>query len=110
MKKLLFAISLITAFSNCSDKKDTLFTPLSESKTGVKFRNVLEESPEFNVLNYQYFYNGSGVATGDINNDGLVDICFTGNMVKNRLYLNKGNFQFEDITPKSTIEIGRAHV
>jgi enediyne biosynthesis protein E4 len=104
-KSLIAIIAIILSFSllSCTDKKDTMFTSLSESKTGIKFRNLLEESPDLNVLNYQYFYNGSGVATGDINNDGLVDICFTGNMVKNRLYLNKGNFQFEDITPKSTI-------
>lgn len=103
MRNILYYIAIICWFSSCSDKKDKLFTPLSEGKTGIKFRNILEENPDFNVLNYQYFYNGSGVATGDINNDGLVDICFTGNMVKNRLYLNKGNFQFEDITPQSTI-------
>ncbi len=100
---LLFTASLLALLSSCSEKKDTLFTPLSESKTGIQFRNLLEESADLNVLNYQYFYNGSGVAIGDINNDGLVDICFTGNMVKNRLYLNKGNFEFEDITAKAGI-------
>ena len=103
IKKPFFIASLIALLSSCSDKKDTLFTPLSEGKTGVQFRNLLEESADLNVLNYQYFYNGSGVAMGDINNDGLVDICFTGNMVKNRLYLNKGNFDFEDITAKAGI-------
>ena len=100
---LLFTASLLVLLSSCSDKKDTLFSSLSESKTGIQFRNLLEESVDLNVLNYQYFYNGSGVAMGDINNDGLVDICFTGNMVKNRLYLNRGNFEFEDITAKAGI-------
>ena len=103
IKNLFFTACFIALLSSCLDKKDTLFTPLSESKTGIQFRNLLEESADLNVLNYQYFYNGSGVAIGDINNDGLVDICFTGNMVKNRLYLNKGNFEFEDITAKAGI-------
>jgi enediyne biosynthesis protein E4 len=103
MRKLLLIFCIIASLSSCYDKKDTMFTSLAEGKTGINFRNLLKESEDFNVMTYQYFYNGSGVASGDINNDGLVDLCFTGNMVKNRLYLNKGNFQFEDITPKSTI-------
>jgi enediyne biosynthesis protein E4 len=103
MKKILFYLIFIASFSNCSDNKDKLFTQLSESKTGINFRNLLKESDDLNVLNYQYFYNGSGVAVGDINNDGLIDVVFTGNMVKNRLFLNKGDFKFEDITTKSTI-------
>lgn len=76
---------------------------LEEGRTGVNFRNLVEETDEFNVLNYTYFYNGGGVATGDINNDGLPDILFTGNMVKNRLFLNKGDFKFEDITAESGV-------
>ncbi|MDB5224331.1 MAG: ASPIC/UnbV domain protein [Chitinophagaceae bacterium] len=88
----------------CNAGKVKLFTKLSEDNTGIDFRNLLkEDNPEFNIILYPYFYNGGGIAVGDINNDGLPDICFTGNMVKNRLYLNKGNFKFEDITEKSGI-------
>jgi enediyne biosynthesis protein E4 len=86
---------------NKSDKK--LFTKIASSQSNIDFKNILIENEDFNVLNYPYFYNGGGVAVGDINNDGLTDIFFTGNMVKNRLYLNKGNFEFEDITQKSTV-------
>lgn len=94
----------IVAFSSCNQNSSTLFTKLSEDKTGINFRNLIkEDNPEFNIVLYPYFYNGGGVAVGDINNDGLPDLCFTGNMVKNRLYLNKGNMQFEDITEKAGI-------
>src|SRR5579863_1507707 len=89
--------------SACKDDQSKLFTKLSSSRTGIKFRNILKENEQANVLQYTYFYNGGGVAIGDINNDGLPDILFTGNMVPNRLYLNKGNFVFEDITEKSGI-------
>ncbi len=75
-----------------------LFTLLPAEKTGIQFSNVLTEGPNTNVLMYEYFYNGGGVAAGDFNNDGLVDIYFTSNMSDNKLYLNKGNLQFEDIT------------
>ncbi|WP_421794909.1 VCBS repeat-containing protein [Haliscomenobacter sp.] len=103
MRGLLLGLLLIGLLTACSDSKKQLFSPLSKGRTGVDFRNLLIESPDLNVLNYQYFYNGSGVAVGDINNDGLSDLCFAGNMVKNRLYLNQGNFKFKDITLQSTI-------
>ncbi|MCW3118916.1 MAG: RNA-binding protein, partial [Chitinophagaceae bacterium] len=94
---------LVYIISGCSHSNDKLFTKVSASTSNINFKNLLVEDEQFNVLNYPYFYNGGGVAIGDINNDGLPDIFFTGNMVKNRLYLNKGNFQFEDITEKSTV-------
>ncbi len=95
---------VLFAFLNFSCKKgDTLFTRLTEGDTGIGFSNTLFEDGPLNVSNYIYFYNGGGVSIGDINNDGLQDVLFTGNMVRNRLYLNKGNLQFEDITKKAGI-------
>ncbi|GMN08778.1 VCBS repeat-containing protein [Croceitalea sp. MTPC9] len=74
---------------------------LESNKTGIDFMNQLSFNKDFNGFNYRNYYNGGGVAIGDINNDGLPDIYFTANMQKNKLYLNKGNFNFEDITKKS---------
>ncbi|MEX0647920.1 MAG: VCBS repeat-containing protein [Balneolaceae bacterium] len=87
----------------CSSEEDKPFTLLSADETGIYFSNEVENSPDFNILNYLYFYDGGGVAAGDINNDGLPDLFFTGNSVPNRLYLNKGNFEFEDITESAGI-------
>ncbi len=102
-RKYILISLIIGLLSGCKDDDAHLFTQLDENRTGVDFKNQLFENEAFNVLNYIYFYNGGGVAIGDINNDGLPDILFTGNMVKNRLFLNKGNFKFEDITDKSGI-------
>jgi hypothetical protein len=75
-----------------------LFDVQPSRKTGIRFQNEIKEDQVNNVLRYEYFYNGGGVAVGDINNDGLDDIYFTGNMVPNKLYLNQGDFKFKDIT------------
>jgi hypothetical protein len=80
-----------------------LFKMLDPAHTGVRFVNRLPEDTAFNILNYLYYYNGGGVAVGDINNDGLPDIYFTSNRGANRLYLNKGNYQFEDITERAGV-------
>ena len=82
---------------------ETLFTLMSNEQTNISFKNEVKETLEFNVLNYYYAYNGGGVAIGDINNDGLQDIYFTSNQQSNKLYLNKGNFKFEDITDKAQV-------
>jgi hypothetical protein len=101
----IFLLAVVILISNsCKEDKLKLFTKLAGSQSGIDFENKLkEDSPDFNILTYPYFYNGAGVAVGDMNNDGLPDLCFTGNMVKNRLYINKGRFKFEDITEKTGI-------
>src|SRR3954465_14369992 len=80
-----------------------LFEALSPSTTGVGFSNHLPEDTTFNILNYLYYYNGGGVAVGDVDNDGLPDLYFTSNLGPNRLYLNKGNYRFEDVTARAGV-------
>ena len=99
----LIALSsvLILAFS-CGNE-ELLFRDLDVEEAGIDFRNDLTESDDFNILDYLYFYNGGGVAIGDINSDGLPDIFFSGNQVKNRLYLNQGNLSFKDVTDEAGV-------
>ncbi|HWB24861.1 MAG TPA: VCBS repeat-containing protein [Chitinophagaceae bacterium] len=85
--------------------QQTLFQLLPPSATGINFTNNIKETESLNVLNYEYLYNGGGVAVGDINNDGLEDLFFTGNMQPNKLYLNMGNMQFKDITADANKEL-----
>ncbi|HMQ00685.1 MAG TPA: VCBS repeat-containing protein, partial [Cyclobacteriaceae bacterium] len=80
-----------------------MFELLRTQHTGVDFINSLNYDEQLNAYTYRNFYNGAGVALGDINNDGLLDIYFAGNQVGNKLYLNRGNFQFEDITDKAGV-------
>jgi hypothetical protein len=114
---LLLGVSflLLTSCQKPKPKEDqssgstpnTLFTLLSPAQTHVDFSNTLTEGVNTNVLMYEYFYNGGGVAIGDVNNDGLEDMYFTGNMTANRLYLNRTQpgspIQFEDITPAAGV-------
>ncbi len=97
-------ILLLLLFVNCSKKEEQLFDKLSAEKSGVNFINQLDPSKNISILDYLYHYNGGGVALGDINNDGLVDIYFTSNQGKNKLYLNKGNNKYEDISVKAGVE------
>ena len=86
-----------------SGKSTSTFTLISSQQSSVDFVNQVDDLKDFNILNYRNFYNGGGVAIGDINNDGLEDLYFTSNQHENRLYLNKGNWQFEDITEQSGV-------
>ena len=104
MNKYLAFFILSVGFLACKSGDDVqLFEKLPASKTHIDFTNQIKETPDFNILDYLYFYNGGGVASGDINNDGLVDLFFTSNQGKNKLYLNKGNMEFEDITEKAGV-------
>ncbi len=109
-KPLFFIILTIAFFCescqnpvNKGDRSNPLFTLLSSDSTHIGFNNILTEGLNTNVLMYEYFYNGGGVALADLNGDGLEDIYFTGNMTSNRLYLNKGKMQFEDITAQAGV-------
>ena len=100
---LLLAAGVL-ALSGCRAESSTpLFELLQPEATGITFVNELPEDAEFNILNYLYYYNGGGVAAGDIDNDGLPDLYFTSNLGSNRLYRNKGNYQFEDITEQAGV-------
>ena len=97
-----YIFSLLCILLNgCKKSSPPLFEKLSFNKTGINFINTISENDSVNMLNYYYCYNGGGVGIADFNNDNLPDIFFTGNMVSSKLYLNKGNMQFEDITISS---------
>ena len=89
-------------FLSCNGKKEqvTLFTDVPASHSHIDFRNAIKENEDYNIDTYEYLYNGGGVATADLNNDGLPDIVFTGNMSVDKIYLNKGDLRFEDITER----------
>ena len=109
MTRFSFFVAILIASGSCREGKDqTLFEALAPDETGITFRNDLTFDKDFNVFTYRNFYNGGGVATGDINNDGLTDIYLCSNQGENKLYLNKGDFRFEDITARAGVEGKRA--
>ena len=121
--RLIIVIILVSITLSCSNqKKDSseqiaynqttntkIFESISSEISNITFSNNLKENMETydNVFNFDYFYNGAGVGAEDINNDGLLDIIFSGNQVENKLYLNKGDFKFEDISKSSGINTGK---
>ncbi len=106
----LLALLSFSIFLSCSSQEEelpmseTLFSFISPKHSGVEFENTLIETVDSNPLFYDYYYNGAGVGMGDINGDGMPDLFFAGNNKPSKLYLNKGNFQFEDITSKAGIK------
>jgi hypothetical protein len=100
---LLFAVLAGMSFSACN-RPAPRFELVKPEDSGIGFENKLQESVQHNIFSYLYFYNGGGVAAGDLNGDGLPELYFTANQEENKLYLNKGNFTFEDITEGASVE------
>ena len=94
---------IILLIFSCKEE-NTLFEKVSENTSNIRFRNDLVENEKFNLIEYLYFYNGGGVTTGDINNDGLIDIYFSSNQGANKLYINNGDLNFTDITEKAGLK------
>ena len=96
----LWRFAIVLFLSSClfSCKNKTLFKQIEANESGIHFNNIIQDNDTLNILDVENIYNGGGVGVGDFNNDELQDIYFTGNKVSNKLYLNKGNFKFEDVT------------
>jgi len=99
----LGCIGLLTACHTPTKQGPPLFQVLDNTKTGITFNNKLTPTQQFNVFKYMYYYNGAGVGAGDFNNDGKIDLFFAANQGNNKLYLNRGNLQFEDVTTAAKI-------
>lgn len=100
---LCLCVLVLTLSVAAQTPTKTSFKPVPTSESGVNFINQLRETPALNIITYEYYYNGGGVGLGDFNNDGLTDIYLSANMQPGKLFLNKGNMQFEDITAKSGV-------
>ncbi len=100
----VFGLSFLFCFKNnlqAQKASSTSFEKISNKKSGITFKNQLKEDGKNNILRYEYFYNGGGVAIGDLDNDGFEDVFFTGNMSSNKIYKNLGNWKFEDKTKEA---------
>ena len=90
--------------SSCNTKNQKLFKFISPEQSRITFNNTLIENDPLSILDNEFFYNGAGVALGDLNNDGLLDVFFTANQADNQLYLNRGNFQFSNESTRAGIQ------
>src|SRR5690349_2277645 len=102
-RNTLFLISSVICFASCQNKQ-TLFKVISSKHSGIHFANTIVENDSVNPIDLTNIYNGGGVGVGDFNNDGLQDLYFTGNQTSNRLYINKGNLTFEDVTDVANVK------
>ncbi len=109
LPKYFFPLSVLYV-ALCAGAKiqaQPLFQSMPAASTGITFENTLPETPELNIITYEYFYNGGGVGAGDFNKDGWIDLYFTSNLGPNKLFVNRGGFRFEDITKKAGVEGSR---
>src|SRR5688572_14782264 len=101
--KIVVGVCSLLAAAGCSVQHNEKFKKIPSTESGITFQNNLTETVDFNIFNYMYFYNGAGVAVGDLNGDELPDIYFTSNQESNRLYINKGSMKFQDVTEASRV-------
>jgi hypothetical protein len=104
LRSLIFILLSFTLLLGSCSGEDPLFKRLKPGRTGITFSNRITEDEQYNIMAFEYIYNGGGAAVGDFNNDGLQDLFFSGNMVDNRLYLNQGKWKFRDITAEAGVE------